>query len=189
MMPPSGIDIWNPNAILLERDMTTGEVEEHQNPDERDGMMPAEWVKLRDRGHRDWGPLLQHGVLASVELFWTKPADAEPPRHSPTLAGRLIIISAGCNARFTEERFQAALAAKPRGQQTPRHPVRLDQGSNGLRDHPNRDREGLHDAPSRTGDAHAGAYARPGNKAPQRVAADVPRPAWQPKTAAGPTNV
>ena len=101
----------NPNAILLERDLMTGEMKEYQNPDERDGMTPTEWAKLRARGHRDWGPLLQPSVLAPVELFWMKPADAEPPRHSPTLVGRLLLISVGCRVRFTEERFQAALAA------------------------------------------------------------------------------
>ena len=112
MMPPAGIDIWSPNAVLLERDLTTGELREYRNPDERDGLTATEWLKLRPRGHRDWGPLFQPQALAPPELFWKKPADNEPPRPSPSLATRLIRISVGFKTRFTEERFQAALAAE-----------------------------------------------------------------------------
>ena len=111
-------DPWSPQATLVTFD-------ENGNPsgvprsDTPTDLTPEEWLKLRPRRHRDWGPLLEPDTLAPATLFnpgnkrpdTARENDPKPAGSSPTLALRLLRMSTGWIERVTEERFQAALRA------------------------------------------------------------------------------
>ena len=114
-------DPWSPQATLVTFD-------ENGNPsgvprsDTPTDLTPEEWLKLRPRRHRDWGPLLEPDTLAPATLFnpgnkrpdTARENDPKPVVSSPTLALRLLRMSVGWTERVTEEHFQAALRATDR---------------------------------------------------------------------------
>ena len=109
---------WSPQAVLLTFD-ENGTPVEAPDTDAPTDLTPEEWLKLRPRRHRDWGPLLEPTILAPAVLFNPESeidgprrgTGVQPPQPSPVLASRLLRMSAGCKEHATEERFQAALAA------------------------------------------------------------------------------
>ena len=114
-------DPWSPQATLVtfDDDGNPSGIPRSETPTD---LTPAEWLKLRPRRHRDWGPLLEPDTLAPAELFdprsRTRAAVREPNpesgRASPTLALRLLRMSSGWKERVTEKRFHAALQATKR---------------------------------------------------------------------------